>query len=88
MALRLNTDLKNYIINQGIVHKMAGTMGTTGTASIKIYGGTQPVSADTDPSGTSASGLLLCTIINIGWGGSNGTVGAAFDGWHGPAAAS
>jgi hypothetical protein len=71
-ALRLSTHLKNYIVNQGIVKQMAGTMGTGGTASIKIYTGTQPDSPDTDI-GTE---VLLCTIIGIGWGGSNGTIGA------------
>lgn len=71
MAIKLSTDLKNYIINQGIVHKMAGTMGTGGTTSIKIYTGSQPSSADSATSGT-----LLCEIIGIGWGGSNGTIGA------------
>lgn len=74
MALRLSTDLRNYIINQGIVKQMSGTMGTGGTASITIYSGSQPANADTAPSGT--SGTVLATIINIGWGGSNGTIGA------------
>jgi len=74
MALRFNTDMKNFIINQAIVKKLAGTMGTGGTASLKIYTGSQPDSADTAPSGT--SGTLLCTISSIGWGGSNGTIGA------------
>jgi len=71
MALRLSTDLKNYIVNQGIIKQLAGTMGTGGTSSLKIYTGSQPASADDGTSGT-----LLCTIINIGWGGTNGTVGA------------
>lgn len=71
MALRLSTDLKNYIINQGIVKQMAGTMGTGGTASINLYTGSQPASADSGTSGT-----LLATIIGIGWGGSNGTIGS------------
>ena len=76
-ALRLSTDLKNYIINQGIVKQMAGTMGTGGTASITIYTGTQPTNADTAPTGT--SGTVLCTMINMGWGGTTGdqsTVGS------------
>jgi len=73
-ALRLSTDLKNYIINQGIVKQMAGTMGTGGSTVIKIYTGTQPADADTAPTGT--SGTLLCQIIGIGWGGTNGTIGA------------
>jgi hypothetical protein len=71
MALRLSTDLKNYLVNQGIVKQLAGTMGTGGTAVLKIYTGSQPASADDATSGT-----LLCTIIGIGWGGSNGTRGA------------
>ena len=71
MALKMSTDLKNYVINQGIVKMMAGTMGTGGTASIKIYSGTQATNADAGTCGT-----LLCTIIGIGWGGSNGTIGA------------
>ena len=74
MALRISRDLKNYIINQGVIEQMAGTIGTGGSAVINIYTGTQPADADTEPTGT--SGTLLCEIINIGWGGSNGTVGA------------
>ena len=77
MALKLSKDLKNYIINQGVVQKMAGTMGTGGTASVTIYTGTQPTNADTATSGT--SGTILCQIINIGWGGTTGdasTIGA------------
>lgn len=73
MALKFSTDLKNYIVNQAIVKQMAGTMGTGGTASMKIYSGAQPADAD---AGT--SGSILCKIINIGWGGtgSAGTIGA------------
>jgi hypothetical protein len=70
MALRLSKDLKSYVINQGIIHQMTGTMGTKGTCVIKIYTGSQPADADTAPSGT--SGTLLCQIINIGWGGVTG----------------
>jgi hypothetical protein len=70
-ALRLSTDLKNYIVNQGIVKQMAGTMGTGGTCVLQMYSGTQPATADAGTSGT-----LLATIIGIGWGGSNGTIGA------------
>ncbi len=73
-ALKLSTDLKNYIVNQAIVKQMAGTMGTGGTASMTIYTGSQPTNADTAPSGT--SGTVLCIISNMGWGGSNGTIGA------------
>ena len=73
MALKLSTDLKNYIINQGIIKQMAGTAGTGGTCVINIYSGSQPVSADAATNGT-----LLCTIIKIGWGGTgaDGTIGA------------
>ncbi len=71
MALRLSTDLKNYVVNQGIAKQLAGTMGTGGTTVLNIYNGVQPTSADDGTNGT-----LLCTIINIGWGGSNGTIGS------------
>jgi len=72
MALKLSTDLKNYIVNQGIAKQMAGTMGTGGTCVLNIYNGTQPADADSATSGT-----LLCQIINIGWGGTGnaGTIG-------------
>ena len=71
MALLLSTDLKNYIVNQGIIKQLAGTMGTGGTARLRIYNGSQPASADNGTNGT-----MLCEIINIGWGGTNGTIGA------------
>lgn len=71
MALRLSTDLKNYVVNQGIIKQLAGTMGTGGTAVLSLYSGTQPTSADDGTNGT-----LLCQIINLAWGGSNGTIGA------------
>lgn len=72
MALKLSTDLKNYIVNKGIIQQMAGFAGTAGTAVLNIYSGSQPASAD----GT-ASGVLLCTISGIGWGlhGSAGSIG-------------
>ena len=76
MALRFSTDLKNYIVNKGVVVQMAGTWGTAGTAEIKIYTGSQPASADSE-----ATGTLLCTIISIGWsdgvGATGGTAGLA-----------
>jgi len=76
MALKLSADLKNYIINQGIIKQMAGTAGTGGTCVIKIYTGTQPTDADSAPTGT--SGTMLCEIINLGWGGTMGaTAGTA-----------
>lgn len=71
MALKLSTDLKNYIVNQGIVKQLAGTMGTGGTAVLKLYSGSQPTDADQGTNGT-----LLCTIINLAWGGTNGTIGS------------
>ena len=67
-ALRFSTDMKNYIVNKAIVGVMAGTCGTAGTASIKIYTGTQPATGDAGTSGT-----LLCTISNIGWATGTGT---------------
>lgn len=70
MALRLSKDLKSYIINQGIIKQMSGTMGTKGTCVINIYTGSQPANADTAPAGV--NGTLLCQIINIGWGGVTG----------------
>lgn len=70
-ALRISTDLKNYIINQGFIKQMAGTAGTGGSCVIKIYSGSQPTNADAATNGT-----MLCEIIGIAWGGSNGTIGA------------
>ena len=70
MALKISRDLKNYIINQGIIKQMAGVAGTGGTCVIKIYTGTQPVDADSAPTGT--SGTMLCEIIGLGWGGTMG----------------
>lgn len=66
MALRLSSDLKNFIINKAIAEAVCGTVGTGGTAVLKIYTGSQPASAEDAPSGT--SGTLLCKIINLGWG--------------------
>ena len=74
MALKLSTDLKNYVINQGIVQQMCGTTGLAGTCVFKIYTGPQPADADTAPAGSNST--MLCQIINIGWGGTNGTIGA------------
>ena len=76
MALHIGTDLKNYVVNKGVITALAGTCGTGGIASINIYSGTQPVDAD---AGT--SGSLLCTISGIGWatgiGTTSGTAGLA-----------
>jgi hypothetical protein len=69
MALRMNADMKNVIINNMIV-KIAGTMGTGGTALLTIFTGTQPAVGGGATSGT--SGTILCTIIAIGWGGTTG----------------
>ena len=71
MAVRLSSALKNYILEQGIVHMMAGTIGTGGTASIKFYTCSQPTSGDSGTSGT-----ILCEIISIGFGAAAGTSGA------------
>lgn len=62
MAVKLNANLKNYIINQEIITQIAGTSGTAGTASLLIYTGSQPANAD-----AVATGTLLCTIGSIGW---------------------
>lgn len=61
MALKLNAELKNGIINK-IISDLAGTYGTAGTACIRFYSGTQPATADSSPSGT-----VLCTISPISW---------------------
>jgi hypothetical protein len=71
MALRLSTDLKNYIVNQGVAKQIAGTMGTGGTAVLKLYTGSQPATADAGTTGT-----IFAPFIGIGWGGTNGTIGA------------
>ena len=70
MALKLSTDLKRYIISQGVIKQMAGTAGTGGTCTLLLYTGTQPTDADTAPTGT--SGTVLGTISGIGWGGTMG----------------
>jgi hypothetical protein len=62
MAFKMNNTMKNYLITQGIITQVAGTTGTAGTASLNIYSGTQPATADTGTNGT-----LLCAISNIGW---------------------
>jgi hypothetical protein len=72
MALKISTDLKNFIVNN-TVKAMAGTMGTGGSCVISIYSGTQPTNADAATNGT-----ILCTITGVAWGtiGSAGTIGA------------
>lgn len=72
MALKLSTDLKNYVISKTI-EAIAGTCGTAGTASLNLYSGAQPVDADQGTAGT-----LIVTIGNINWAGSSGcTAGTA-----------
>jgi hypothetical protein len=69
MAFRMSTSLKNHLCNTGVVSALAGTTGASGTASLRLYTGTQPASAD---SGT--SGIMLCEITGIGWdNATNGT---------------
>jgi len=78
MALKLSTDLKNFIISQGIVEAIAGTCGTGGTGKLSIYSGSQPTDADSATNGT-----VLCEIENIGWGtnfgATNGTAALAVE---------
>ena len=62
MALKINRDLKNYICSH-VVDVISGSCGTAGSATLKIYNGSQPSDADQGTSGT-----LLCTITNINWG--------------------
>ena len=94
MALKISSELKNYIINAAIIKELCGTLGTGGTGQITIYSGTQPTDAD---QGT--SGSWLCVIggggtmgTGIGWGGTGGansttgatagTAGLAFTGGY------
>ena len=72
MALKFSTELKNCIINKGIIPQLCGTLGTAGTNVLRIYTGDQPANADAGTSGT-----LLCTINNIGWA-TAGTGTASF----------
>lgn len=69
MALKLSTDLKNYVISK-TVEAIAGTCGTAGTASVSIYNGSQPADADTGTSGTQ-----LVQITGIGWAVASGVSG-------------
>ena len=62
MALKINANMRNYLIDKGMIDQLAGTNGTAGTASLNIYNGTQPANADTGTNGT-----LLCTISGVGW---------------------
>jgi hypothetical protein len=88
MAISFSRDLKNNILNKAFITSLAGSCGTAGTASLKIYSGTQPANAD-----AATSGVLLVTISNIGWGTSfgatNGTAALAIAaGYTGTAATS
>jgi len=74
MALRTSLDLRNLLVNT-IVHQMAGTKGTGGSCLLRFYNGPQPASADDATSGT-CLGTIGGGTWGIGWGGSNGTVGA------------
>ena len=62
MAFRISTALKNSLC-LALINPLAGTSGVSGPASLKIYEGVQPASAD-DDAGTYS---LLCEISNIGW---------------------
>lgn len=63
MALRLNNLVRSSLLNGGI-------LGSFGTASLKVYDGTQPGTGGA----TSGTSLLLVTIGGITWNAaSNGT---------------
>jgi hypothetical protein len=71
MAIYFSTPVKNGMIDD-LVIKIAGTSGTAGTATLRIYTGTQPTG------GSAGTGVLLCTISNIGWtSATNGSAGMA-----------
>lgn len=70
MAFRISTDLKNYMCNVGVAVPLSGTYGTDGTASLNLYSGTQPSTADSGTTGT-----LIATITGISW--SSGVAGTA-----------
>jgi hypothetical protein len=79
MAFRLSVAAQNALVTD-IVQMFAGTMGTGGTANLKIYSGTQPSSATCGSVGTinaGSYGTLLCQISNIGWSWTSGTSGTA-----------
>lgn len=64
--IRFSTDLKNKIIDNGIV----ANLEDTGAAELKIYDGTQGTSAD-----LGTSGNLIVTISGISW--NSATAGLA-----------
>lgn len=68
MAFKINALLKNAVVDT-LITNIAGTTGTGGTATISLYTGSQPASADAATSGT-----LLATLVNVSWAAStNGT---------------
>lgn len=56
MTIKLDADLRNYIVDTGVV-------GAIGSADLKIYSGAQPANAD-----AAVTGTLLCTITLQGFG--------------------
>jgi hypothetical protein len=78
MALRISTDLKNFLCNTGVITQLAGTTGTAGTACIYFYNGTQAGNADNGTAGTLSGtfGSCLCIISGVAW--SAGTSGTAY----------
>lgn len=70
MAFRMSTDLKNHLCDNGVITALAGTTGASGTASLRLYNGTQPATADSGTNGT-----MLCEITGIAW--NNATNGTA-----------
>jgi hypothetical protein len=73
MAIQFCTPIKDGMIDDMIL-KLAGTFGTAGTATLRIYTGTQPETGP--PTGSCGTGILLCEIINIGFNAaSNGSAG-------------
>ncbi|HHT9136817.1 MAG TPA: hypothetical protein ACFYEK_06160 [Candidatus Wunengus sp. YC60] len=80
--MNYSTTLKAFVLNK-LVDRIAGTVGTAGTASLYFYNYAQPSSADTDT--TSGS---IGYINNIGWGTSGITAYATTSGTVGLAATS
>lgn len=82
MAFRINTTMKNAIVNE-IITDVAGTTGTAGTALLLLYSGTQPDTGD-----DATNGSLLGTIADISWvncTGGTAALTAAFYGTTGAA---
>jgi len=75
MAIHFSDLVKNSMLDALVVN-LAGTDGTAGTATLRIYTGEQPATGP--PTGSCGTGILLCTVENIGWAAaSNGSVGMA-----------